>query len=155
MATDMGEWSETKDATEETQKICDQVKDQMEKKTGKNYGVYTAIKYRDLHLIGGTHYLIKVHVGGEDYIHLSVFQIPLLVHGAPDPKEILRGVEQHKTKYDPSYLLQTKNTTLTQIFDVGKLQVESLYSKDIIKIKALKKINMYFLWLYAAFACLL
>ncbi|XP_049421855.1 cystatin-B-like isoform X3 [Epinephelus fuscoguttatus] len=153
MATGMGEWSETKDATEETQKICDQVKDKVEKKTGENYGVYTAVKYREI--VDEQSFLFKVHVGGEDYIHLSVFQIPLLVHGAPDPKEILRGVEQHKTKYDPSYLLQTKNTTLTQIFDVGKLQVESLYSKDIIKIKALKKINMYFLWLYAAFACLL
>ncbi|XP_049421866.1 cystatin-B-like isoform X12 [Epinephelus fuscoguttatus] len=98
MATDMGEWSETKDATEETQKICDQVKDQMEKKTGKNYGVYTAIKYRDLHLIGGTHYLIKVHVGGEDYIHLMVVQVTGTQ--VPSPPS-LSDVEQHKTGPNP------------------------------------------------------
>ncbi|KAL7373461.1 hypothetical protein ABVT39_007224 [Epinephelus coioides] len=99
MATDMGEWSETMDVTEETQKICDQVKDEVEKKTGENYGVYTAVKYREI--VDEQSFLFKVHVEGEDYIHLSVFQIPLLADGAPDQKEILRGVEQHKTKDDP------------------------------------------------------
>ncbi|XP_049421860.1 cystatin-B-like isoform X6 [Epinephelus fuscoguttatus] len=110
MATDMGEWSETKDATEETQKICDQVKDQMEKKTGKNYGVYTAIKYRDLHLIGGTHYLIKVHVGGADYIHLSVIQFIWLLRCVQEV-DILNGVEQHRNKDAPPYLSPTDHTT--------------------------------------------
>ncbi|XP_078018797.1 cystatin-B-like isoform X1 [Epinephelus lanceolatus] len=99
MAVGMGEWSETMDVTEETQKICDQVKDEVEKKTGENYGVYTAVKYCEI--VDEQSFLFKVHDGGEDYIHLSVFRIPLLVHGAPDPKEILCGVEQHKTKDDP------------------------------------------------------
>ncbi|XP_033494324.1 cystatin-A3-like isoform X3 [Epinephelus lanceolatus] len=97
MAVGMGEWSETMDVTEETQKICDQVKDQVEKQTGKNYRVYKAVKYRDLHLCGGTHYLIKVDVG-EDYDHLMVVQVT----GTQFPTSpSLRGVEQHKTKDDP------------------------------------------------------
>ncbi|KAL7373533.1 hypothetical protein ABVT39_008793 [Epinephelus coioides] len=98
MAANMGEWNETKDATEETQKICDQVKSEVEKKTGKNYRVYKAVKYRDLHLCGGTHYLIKVHVGGEDYIHLMVVQVTGTQFPSPPS---LRAVEQHKTKDDP------------------------------------------------------
>ncbi|XP_049912499.1 cystatin-A5-like [Epinephelus moara] len=98
MATGMGEWSETMDTTEETQKICDQVKDQVEKQTGENYGVYTAVKYRNLHLIGGKHYLIKVHVGGEDYAHLMVVQVTGTQFPTPPS---LRGVEQHRTKDDP------------------------------------------------------
>ncbi|XP_049912508.1 stefin-C-like [Epinephelus moara] len=96
MATDMGGWSETKDATEETQKICDQVKVEVEKQTG-NYRVYKAVKYRDLVLCGGTHYLIKVNVG-EDYDHLSVNQAAGLGYQVPPS---LRGVEQHQTKDAP------------------------------------------------------
>lgn len=97
----MDGWSETEDATVVTQAICNLVKDQVEKQTGKNYGEFKAVKYRIKNVEGGQLFVIKVHAGGADYIHLSVFQIPLLVHGAPDPKEILRGVEQHKTKDDP------------------------------------------------------
>ncbi|KAL7374016.1 hypothetical protein ABVT39_020015 [Epinephelus coioides] len=94
MAADMGKWSETKDATEETQTICDQVKSEVEKKTGKNYRVFKAVKYRDLVLCGGTNYLIKVDVG-EDYDHLSVNQVTGLGYQVPPS---LRGVEQHQTK---------------------------------------------------------
>nr|XP_033472281.1 cystatin-A5-like [Epinephelus lanceolatus] len=97
MAMVMGGWSETVDATEETQKICDQVTGQVEKQTGKCYREFKAVKYRNLHLMGGTHYLIKVHVGA-DYDHLMVVQ------GAgtqfPTPPS-LSGVKQHKTKDDP------------------------------------------------------
>ncbi|XP_049421887.1 cystatin-B-like [Epinephelus fuscoguttatus] len=96
MATGMGKWSETKDATEGTQKICDQVKDQVEKQTGKKYRVYTAVKYRIQIMAGGTNYLIKVDVG-EDYDHLSVNQ-PLVGYQVSPS---LSGVEQHQTKDAP------------------------------------------------------
>ncbi|XP_049421871.1 leukocyte cysteine proteinase inhibitor 1-like isoform X17 [Epinephelus fuscoguttatus] len=96
MATGMGEWSETKDATEETQKICDQVKGQVEKQTGKNYGVYTAVKYREI--VDEQSFLFKVHVGGEDYAHLMVVQVTGTQFPAPPS---LRGVEQHRTKDAP------------------------------------------------------
>ncbi|XP_049421869.1 cystatin-B-like isoform X15 [Epinephelus fuscoguttatus] len=96
MATGMGEWSETKDATEETQKICDQVKGQVEKQTGKNYGVYTAVKYREI--VDEQSFLFKVHVGGEDYIHLMVVQVTGTQ--VPSPPS-LSDVEQHKTGPNP------------------------------------------------------
>ncbi|KAK5897861.1 hypothetical protein CgunFtcFv8_015327 [Champsocephalus gunnari] len=72
-----GGWNGTEDATEETQKICDAVKDQVEEETNQKYVVYKAVKYR-LQVVAGLKLTIKVFAGEEDYIHLSVFQ-PLLV----------------------------------------------------------------------------
>ncbi|XP_054479276.1 stefin-1-like [Anoplopoma fimbria] len=93
-----GGWSETKDATDETQKICNQVKDQVEKRSGKKYRDFEAVKYRAQFLAGGEHVLIQVHVGAEDYIHLSISKIVGTLKGQ---NYELRGVEQHKTKEDP------------------------------------------------------
>ncbi|XP_027131506.1 stefin-C-like, partial [Larimichthys crocea] len=55
----VGGWSETKDATEEIQSICDEVKCQVEEKTNKKHGIYKAVKYRS-QLVAGMNYLIKV-----------------------------------------------------------------------------------------------
>ncbi|KAL7373714.1 hypothetical protein ABVT39_013242 [Epinephelus coioides] len=130
---DKPEWSETEDATEETQRICDelrfdlplffttsthnslvcisvwiyiifysihtQVKGQVEKQTGENYREFKAVKYREN--VGKELFLIKVHVGGTDYIHLRVVQFIWLLRSAPQEVDILSGVEQHKTKDDP------------------------------------------------------
>ncbi|XP_029286040.1 cystatin-A1-like [Cottoperca gobio] len=94
-----GEWSETKDATEETQNICDQVKVQVEQKTGKSYVEYKAVEYRN-QIVNGENFLFKVFVGGKDYIHLSVFQ-HLKLRDEVQQQEVLVGVEQDKTKEDP------------------------------------------------------
>ncbi|XP_049421878.1 leukocyte cysteine proteinase inhibitor 1-like [Epinephelus fuscoguttatus] len=93
------EWSETEDATEETQRICNQVKGQVEKQTGENYGEFKAVKYREN--VGKELFLIKVHVGGADYIHLRVIQFIWFLRCVPQKVDILSGVEQHKTKDDP------------------------------------------------------
>ncbi|XP_029313631.1 cystatin-A-like [Cottoperca gobio] len=95
MACPPGDWSETKDATEETQDISNQVKCAVEVKTGKCYEEYKAVKYRNH--VGGENFLIKVFVGVEDYIHLSVFK-PLLCSGE---KVELCGVEEQRTKELP------------------------------------------------------
>uniref|UniRef100_A0A8C9X845 Cystatin-B n=1 Tax=Sander lucioperca TaxID=283035 RepID=A0A8C9X845_SANLU len=81
------------DATEETQDLCDQVKPQVEKKTGKNYKDYKAIIYRN-QVVAGTNFLIKVHVGGEDYIHLIIFR-DLPCNGG---KVSLTKVKDHQTE---------------------------------------------------------
>ncbi|XP_049912506.1 cystatin-B-like [Epinephelus moara] len=99
MATGMGEWSETMDTTEETQTICDQVSEGPSGETGENYGVYKAVKYRET--VDEQSFLFKVHVGGADYIHLSVFQFIWLLRCVPQEVDILSGVEQHKTKDVP------------------------------------------------------
>uniref|UniRef100_UPI0037E8F6B8 leukocyte cysteine proteinase inhibitor 1-like n=1 Tax=Semicossyphus pulcher TaxID=241346 RepID=UPI0037E8F6B8 len=69
----IGGYTETKNATKEIQTICDQVKPQVEEKTGEKYEVFTALQYRS-QLVNGTNYLIKVHVGGSSYLLLKVYQ---------------------------------------------------------------------------------
>ncbi|XP_042366664.1 cystatin-B-like [Plectropomus leopardus] len=95
MACLVGQWLTTKDATEETQFICDQVKDQVLALTGMNYVAYTAIQYRN-QIVAGENFLIKVDVG-EDYNHLSVQHLPKV----SGDEFVLRGVEQHRAKEDP------------------------------------------------------
>ncbi|XP_034036544.1 cystatin-B-like [Thalassophryne amazonica] len=72
----LGGYSEVKDANEDIQKLCDQVKTQVEGKTGKNYKVYEAKQYKS-QVVSGTNYIIKVHVGHGKYIHLEIYkQLP-------------------------------------------------------------------------------
>ncbi|KAK1885489.1 Cystatin-B [Dissostichus eleginoides] len=91
-----GGWSGTKDATEETQKICDAVNDQVEKETSINYAVYKAVKFRE-QVVAGRKLTVKVFVGEEDYIHLGVFQQLNCYGGNVE----LHGVEVGKTKDAP------------------------------------------------------
>ncbi|XP_062415342.1 cystatin-A-like [Pungitius pungitius] len=91
-----GGWSETKDATEDIQEICDQVKNRVEERTDKMYQEFKAVLYRE-QLVAGENFLIKVKVGKEDYLHLSVFRA-LPCDGG---RIVLKGVQQHKRWEDP------------------------------------------------------
>ncbi|XP_034004854.1 uncharacterized protein LOC117497078 isoform X2 [Trematomus bernacchii] len=91
-----GGWGGTEDATEETQKICDAVKDQVEQRTNQKYAVYKAVTFQQ-QVVAGGNFNIKVLVGGENYIHLSVFQ-QLPCNGG---NVELLSVEEGKTKDDP------------------------------------------------------
>ncbi|KAM9337196.1 leukocyte cysteine proteinase inhibitor 1-like [Symphorus nematophorus] len=63
-------FSVTMDATSDTQEICTKLKNDVERRTVKTYASFKALKYRQ----NGTIFLIKVHVGGQDHLHLKVFQ---------------------------------------------------------------------------------
>ncbi|XP_026199456.1 cystatin-B-like [Anabas testudineus] len=91
-----GEWSGTEDSTEEVQKICDEVKPDVEKMTNKTFEEFTAKKYRH-QIVAGTNYLIKVHVGGSSYIHIQLFQSLPCNGGALN----LFGVQENHTENDP------------------------------------------------------
>ncbi|XP_067434623.1 cystatin-B-like isoform X2 [Thunnus thynnus] len=91
-----GGFSETRDATKKTQKLCDQVKPEVEKETGKNFKEFVAVKY-SRQTVAGTNYIIKVHVGGDNYILLSVFEALDFNGGAVE----LKDVQENKTNEDP------------------------------------------------------
>ncbi|XP_059183015.1 cystatin-B-like [Centropristis striata] len=68
-----GGTSKASDANEEIQKIADSVKAAAEGRGGKSYAVFTAKSYTS-QVVAGTNYFIKVHVGGEDHVHLRVYK---------------------------------------------------------------------------------
>uniref|UniRef100_A0A3B4EM49 Cystatin-B n=1 Tax=Pygocentrus nattereri TaxID=42514 RepID=A0A3B4EM49_PYGNA len=83
-------------ATPEIQKICDEVKPQVEQKTGKKFRVFVAKSFTT-QVVAGTNYFIKVQVGGEEYAHLKVFQsLPHAGH-----KLELLSVQTGKTLDEP------------------------------------------------------
>ncbi|XP_032364265.1 cystatin-A [Etheostoma spectabile] len=88
-----GGYGPTEDANQEIQEHCDQVKHQVEKDTGESYLEFKAIKYRR-QTVKGTNFLIKVHVGGPDYVHLIVFR-------ELGGKVSLTKVQDHQTKDSP------------------------------------------------------
>ncbi|KAM7390453.1 hypothetical protein PAMA_008556 [Pampus argenteus] len=79
-----------------SQKYCDQVKSEVEEKTGKEYTEYVAKQYR-IEPAGGRNFLIKVHVGGDDHVHLRVYEKLLCNGGGLE----LSNMQQSKSHHDP------------------------------------------------------
>ncbi|KAG9281532.1 cystatin-B-like [Astyanax mexicanus] len=96
MSTMCGGMGEEKPATPEIQNICDTVKSDAEKKSGQNFGVFVAKSFTT-QVVAGTNYFIKVHVGGEEYVHLRVFKS--LPHAGE--KLQVHGVKTSKTHNEP------------------------------------------------------
>ncbi|MGH0187979.1 UNVERIFIED_CONTAM: hypothetical protein FKN15_027538 [Acipenser sinensis] len=90
-----GGFTEPRPATEEVQQICNAVKNKAEELAGKNFDKFAAKKSRT-QVVAGTNYLIKVRVGGEEYVHLLVFQ-PLPYEGKPP---VLTKILTNKHKDD-------------------------------------------------------
>ncbi|XP_060755896.1 cystatin-B-like [Neoarius graeffei] len=91
-----GGLSEVKEATAEVQKICDEMKPYSEQKTGRTFDVFTAKSYKT-QLVAGTNYFIKVHVGGDEYVHLRVYKT--LPHAGE--KLEFTEIQTQKNKDDP------------------------------------------------------
>ncbi|XP_076868789.1 cystatin-B-like [Brachyhypopomus gauderio] len=91
-----GGTTEAKDANDEVQKICDEIKSSAEEKAGKTFEIFSAKSYKS-QVVAGTNYFIKVHVGGEDYVHLRVYQ-KLPCEGSTLS---LHGLQMSKVHQDP------------------------------------------------------
>ncbi|XP_058478868.1 cystatin-B-like [Solea solea] len=83
-------------ADKEIQKLCDSVKSEVEAKVGRNLDVYIAKLYKT-QVVAGTNYFIKVHVGGDEYFHLRIYQKLSCNDGEPE----LTKLQEHKTIDDP------------------------------------------------------
>jgi len=88
----LGGYSNVKDADSEIQALVDQVKSSVESKTGKTYSEFKAVKYSS-QVVAGMNYKVKVHVGGNDYIHVLVFR-------GLDQSVSVTSVEEGKTESD-------------------------------------------------------
>ncbi|XP_074550165.1 leukocyte cysteine proteinase inhibitor 1-like [Halichoeres trimaculatus] len=88
-----GTYSMPKAADEEVVELCIEVRLDVQKITEKKYKLFTPVLYREEDVDPGKNFLIKVHVGEKNYIHIKVNQ-------DNGPNEVV-NIEENHTKEDP------------------------------------------------------
>ncbi|XP_060940495.1 cystatin-B-like [Limanda limanda] len=90
----LGGYTEARKADGEIQKISDAMRTEVEARTGKNYDMFKPEMYKT-QLVAGTNYFIKVYVGGDDHVHLRVYQKLPCNGGTLELTEIQQGKSHH------------------------------------------------------------
>ncbi|XP_038149584.1 cystatin-A-like isoform X3 [Cyprinodon tularosa] len=72
-----GGWSEIMPVDEEVSMLCKWMQGIAGAKTKKSYGEFVAVEYR-YQIVAGKKILAKVRVGENEYVHLMIFNSPLL-----------------------------------------------------------------------------
>ncbi|XP_041066499.1 cystatin-B-like [Carcharodon carcharias] len=66
-----GGTSSEKSATQELQQLADSMKPKIEEAAKKTFDVFVVKSYKT-QVVAGINYFIKIHVGGDDYVHAKV-----------------------------------------------------------------------------------
>lgn len=79
-------------ADADIQNLIEQVREAVELKAGANFAEYKAIQVSK-QVVAGTNYFVKVHVGGDCYVHVRIYkplpgQGDLQVHGVQSDKTL-------------------------------------------------------------------
>ncbi|XP_038657876.1 cystatin-B-like [Scyliorhinus canicula] len=90
-----GGTSAEKSVTEELQQLANSVKPKIEEEAEKTFDVFVVKSYKT-QLVSGTNYFMKIHVGGDDYVHAKVFE-DLPCRGS---KKKVTGVKVNKLDHD-------------------------------------------------------
>ncbi|XP_029979792.1 cystatin-B-like [Sphaeramia orbicularis] len=91
-----GGFGPTEVATQGFVVLCYQLKSSAEGILNKKYEYFTAISYRS-QIVAGTNFIFKIHAGGENYVHMSVFwALPCNGGGVT-----VMGAQENKSKTDP------------------------------------------------------
>ena len=91
-----GGFGEVKEVDEDVKILTYNMKEKVENALGETFDVYEPILYTS-QIVDGTNYKIKIHVGNERYIHITIY-VPLPVYN--NPNELFEW-ESDKTLFDP------------------------------------------------------
>ncbi|XP_063806627.1 cystatin-B-like [Pseudophryne corroboree] len=82
-----------KPADAEVQKLCDEVRSELEKKVGKKFSTFKAETYKT-QTVSGTNYFIRIKMGDNEYIDIRVYEALPQANKKPE----LSGYQCVKTK---------------------------------------------------------
>jgi len=91
-----GGMSDSKPADAEIQKICDQLRPDIESKAGKKFNDFTALHYNS-QVVAGTNYFVKVHTGNDDCVHVRIYKP--LPHTNQPPS--VHSLQMSKSRAEP------------------------------------------------------